>query len=184
MRKISGLTKWVSLLVLSSLLLAFPSAVFAQTPEPPVPTADPARAAEKLEKLYEKEQKALQAQTDRLAKADGVPAKVQERINKLKEAGKDTAALEKALVMVKEKLALAHQKHDAAAAILGTHAGFDAAGKVTDREQARETLRTAGENLQQAHKALREGAAELRKASKETRKGNRPDDTTDSTTDF
>ncbi len=157
-------------LLAGMLVLAVPAqTVYAQDDQPPAQgTPSPEEKQEKikakLEELYQREQELLKKQTERLARVDERPAKIQARIDKLKAAGKDTKVLEDALAFLKGKLAEAHKAHDNAAAILSTHAGFDANGKVTDVQQAKETLRSAGEAARSAQKAINEGLERMRDA--------------------
>jgi hypothetical protein len=100
-------------------------------------------------------------------------AKAQARIDDWKNQGKDTTALETALTALKGQIAAAQAAHDQAADILAAHAGFDDSGKVTDREQARQTVREAGESLRDAQLDLKEARLDLLKAVRDWRKSNR-----------
>lgn len=116
----------------------------------------------KLEKGYQAAQEWLAKQAANLQKAttDGVQ-KVQDLIAKAKEQGQDSAALETALAAYQAQLPNAQQPHDAAAQILTTHAGFDAAGKVTDSAQAKTTLESARQSLQQGRETLSQAVKDL-----------------------
>jgi hypothetical protein len=71
-------------------------------------------------------------------------------------------------------LAEAQGHYAAAKAVLGEHAGFDDVGKVTDWEQAAETLRQVGHSLRDARRVLKDGAIELRRAVGDWRREQRP----------
>jgi hypothetical protein len=145
------------------LVFAFPSqAVFAQSGNPPQ-TAD------------------VKAPADHLSKVDARASKVAARIAALKQKGIDTSSLEAALAAFQGQVAKAKLQHDAAASILGTHAGFDANGKVTDRDAARNTVKTAGEDLRSAHKILVDARKDLVKAVRDFRSDHKPTKTSTST---
>lgn len=135
------------------------------------------RGAARLEKLYQAQLIALDAQTKNLVRADQATVRVTELIAKLKERGLDTTPLEQALATYQAEMVLAHQAHDTAAAILGTHAGFDDNGKVTDIQAARETVKQAGQSLREARQTMRQAAVDLRQAIREFREANQPDNT-------
>jgi hypothetical protein len=160
------------------LTFAFPSqAVFAQAGNPPQ-TADVKAPA--LEKAFAREQTWLQKQADHLTKADGLANKVAARIAALKQKGIDTSSLEAALAAFQGQVAKAKLQHDAAALILGTHAGFDANSKVTDRDAARNTVKAAGEDLRSAHKILADARKDLVKALRDFRSDHKPTKTSTS----
>ena len=156
------------------LMLGSVAPAFAQSDSPPA-TPDPARRAERLERAYAREQEWLSRQAERLAKAGELEAKAQEFIDKAKSEGKDTSGLEAALANASAKVDEAQGKHDEAAAILSTHAGFDDAGKVTDPTAARETVESAGRALRDAHRLLTDAAIEMRRALRDFRQANRPE---------
>lgn len=159
-------------MVALGLLLGSVAPAFAQTE---TPAHDPAKQTARLEKAYAKAQEWLGKQAERLGKADEVEAKVQELIAKAQSEGKDTLALEAALADFEAGVAAAQAEHDAAAGILSTHAGFDDGGKVTDIEQARETVVNAGKALRDARQLIHEAGRELREAVRDFRQANRPE---------
>ena len=133
----------------------------------------PGHRVEALEKAYQRELAWLAIQTNHLADAATIAARVQTFIDKAKGEGKDTSALEAALSAFKSQVAVAQAAHDTAAGILATHAGFDDSGHVTDQAQAIETVRQARQSLQDAHLALRGAMADLRLAIRTWRSANR-----------
>lgn len=86
------------------------------------------------------------------------------KIARAKAEGKDTAAIEQALATYREKLYAAHAYWQAAADKLKAHAGFSNAGKVTNPDQARATLKAAGAALEQAYRTARGAEEQLNKA--------------------
>lgn len=164
--------------LLGTAVLALPAGtVSAQTPIPPTPADQAARGITRLEKAYQFELKALEKQEKALKGAEQMVEKAKEAIAKIKEKGGDPVKLEAALKAYEAKLAEAKKLHETAAAILKTHTGFDANGKVTDRAKAVETVKSAGQAIRQAHKAMGEGRKEILNLLKEWRKNwikNRP----------
>jgi len=162
---------------LGGLLSAPAASAYADTGTLPV-TQTGGRIDERLARLYEREQHWLDLQADNLDHANEGVTRAQARIDgaassALKGQGKDTAALEAALASIKEQVTAAQTAHDEAANILATHAGFDDSGKVTDREQARQTVRDAGDALRDAQLALKQARLDLLKAIHDWRKANR-----------
>lgn len=138
------------------------------------PTPNGERRTQRLERLYQRALHWLDGQADNLSLAGEVAARIQEFIDKARGEGKDTSALEAALASFNAKVAEAQGKHDEAATILNTHTGFDADGKVTDPQQAQETLVAAGRALRGAHRLLVDARIELRRAIHDFRQANRP----------
>ena len=162
---------------LGGLMLAPAAPAYADTGTLPVADAGN-RVDERLARLYEREQHWLDLQADNLDHANEAVIRAQERIDSagssaLESQGKDTAVLEASLTSIKEQIATAQAAHDEAAAILASHAGFDDSGKVTDREQARQTVTDAGDALRDAQLALKQARLDLLKALHDWRKANR-----------
>lgn len=160
-------------LLLAGLFLAPAAPAYAGTETPPArPTPDGAKLDARLVKVYAREQGRLQIQADNLDKANAAAEKGQTLIDALKAKGKDTTALETALATAKAQVAAAQTAHDTAASVLSAHAGFDADGKVTDREQAQQTVKSASEALLDAHLTLKQAQLDLRVAIRNWRKAN------------
>ncbi len=179
--------KGVTIIVLIGLLvgaaaLAIPAVAHAQPANPPAPTAAPntqsaqdrqANQAARLEKAYQAELKQVDAQTNRLSTVDARVQKFSDRIAALKAQIKDTSALENALNNFKTMLATAHTDHDSAASILKTHAGFDANGKVTNAQLARDTVQQALMLLRDVPQTLRPSLRDMLQAIRQFIKANR-----------
>lgn len=101
-------------------------------------------------------------------------AGVQKLIDEAKAKGQDTSALEAALANLKTAIGAAQSAHDQAASLLASHAGFDGSGKVTDLEQARETLHAIAETLHDGREAMREAGHDFKEAMHEFRRANKP----------
>ena len=114
---------------------------------PAAPQANGAVAIARLERLYKVEQGVLERQATVLSNAERLISRAENIVQRLKARGLDTSKLEAALKDLKADLAQAQTDHDQAAGILATHAGFDAQGKVTDRQLARQTVVDAGKAI-------------------------------------
>ncbi|HEX9017666.1 MAG TPA: hypothetical protein VF806_00665 [Anaerolineaceae bacterium] len=161
-------SKFVSLGVLVSLLigafaLALPTGTVAAqsttpptspTPAAPDASARQARVETRLEKLYQRELKALDAQGKRLSKVDERVTKIQARIDKAKDNGKNVTVLQKLLDDFKASLTGMHADHQSAAVVLKNHLGFSSDGKVTDLKLARQTVADAGRIMKQVRQDL------------------------------
>jgi hypothetical protein len=138
------------LIALVAVGMSFGSASAAPA-NPTTPT--PANAA--LTRAYKLEQQRLRLQDVRLKNASQYAGKIDQRIAKLKAKGQDTAALEQAVAAFRTGITQARAEWQAASATLATHAGFDDAGKVTDADQARATMKDAHGHMEQAHTIAR-----------------------------
>ena len=166
------LFKIVSVLIMASLLaagLAFlpQSAVAAQTEKP-------ANINQALEKAYAKLNEWLAQQEANLGKADTAAGKVQELITKASANGRDVSDLEAALSSFNSRIAAAKVDHQSAAAVLGSHAGFDGSGKVTDRAAARQTLQDGRNSLDSAKDKLVAASEQLKDALRKWRQAQQP----------
>ncbi len=174
-----GLTSGFLVFLLVGLLaFAFPGgSALAQAPTPQ-PKKDPqvqgARMNVRLEKAFQALQKLVEKQSQNIRRADAFIGKVEGLIGKAKANGKDTRALEAAVTEFKSKRAEAAQLNSAAANILKTHAGFDANGKVTNPEQAKETLKNGREQVKDAREVFTGALKQLRDAFKTWRSANPP----------
>lgn len=177
----SKFAKFLSIAVLLGLLvggfaLAFPAVAQAQGSNPPAqptPTDKQAAQVARLEKAYQAELKALDAQAKRLDTADARVQKVTDRIASLKSQGKDTTAIDQELSDFKDMLKTAHSSHDSAASILKTHAGFDANGKVTDPKLAQDTVQQARKLLRDVPQTLRPAVRDLVRTIRQFLRDNR-----------
>jgi hypothetical protein len=162
----------VCALAVGSLWVGDAAPAYADTGTPPAPAtprAPNAGAITRLQAAYAQEQKALGQQADNLSKANDAAAKAQAWIDTAKAKGVDTSAVEAALAAFKDAIAKAQSAHDTAAGILSTHAGFDGSGKVTDVDQARQTVTGAHQALSDARGALAGAAKNFQAALKDAR---------------
>jgi len=164
--------------VLSLVLLAVPAqSVLAAGPNnPPTPAAtpDPERAKTRLEWAFANQKLTVQRIGLNLEYQDEFTARIEALIAKVKENGKDVLAIETALANYKKAVEASKPLYEQAAQLVQTHEGFDANGKVTDLEKARETVKSLGETTKQHREAMREAAKALREALKAFREANPP----------
>ena len=176
MSQIARFSRWtLALLVaLVAVGMTIGSASAAPTVPPAGRTADKMNAA--LSRRYKQEQQRLKLQDARLTRADEYATKIDGIIAKLKAKGKDTAALEQSVAAFRAGIAQARAEWQAASDVLAAHAGFDAAGTVSNADQARATLKSAHEHMESAHtiargayKTLHEAVVAYRKANREVK---------------
>jgi hypothetical protein len=139
----------------------------AQDDQPPVPDTQNLdqrgqKIDERMSKLFQRELEWLDRQAERLENPEQVVARVEELISKASEKGLDVTALQEALAAYQASVAKAQSAHNEAASILSAHEGFDDNGKVIERSNARQTLETAGHNLNEARRILNQAAHKLR----------------------
>ena len=130
---------------------------------------DEERENRRLQHLFKQQRPMLAIQEDRLEMAREAAADAQERIDKLEAEGKDTVGIEAALAVIDAGIKAAQSSWNTASSILSVGAGFDDNGQVIDQEQARETVRGAGQTLQDIGRILRRAAAEFRHAARQFR---------------
>jgi len=130
---------------------------------------DEERGNRRLQHLFKQQKLMLAIQEDRLVMAREAAADAQERIDEVKSEGKDTAEIEAALATFNAGIEAAQSSWNTASSILSIGAGFDDNGQVIDQEQARETVRSAGQALQDTGRVLRRAAADFRHAARQFR---------------
>jgi hypothetical protein len=172
----------LAVLLVGAIAFAFPGgSAAAQAPTPTIPGAPPQpkdgqamleKAGLRLEKAYQLQQRMLNRQAQHFKRADAAIGKIENMLEKAKANGKNTASVEAVLAQLKAKEVEAKKLHEDAANILKSHTGFDANGKVTDREAARETLKGAGENMKESRTFFGEAWKALREAVKSWREAN------------
>ncbi|MFZ5819446.1 MAG: hypothetical protein ACOYYJ_06060 [Chloroflexota bacterium] len=179
--KMTSLFKKTVLLALAAALalaaLPMTSASAAGLGETPEPPADQAQVSdERLEQVWARLQQAYERQGQALERAGEMTTRIQSLIDKMTENGKDTAALQAALDAFEQGLAEAQPVYASAGSIISAHAGFDAEGKVTDREQAIATLKDLGGKVKELRQLIGEPGKALREAVKAFRQAHRPAD--------
>lgn len=130
---------------------------------------------ERLEQVWAHEQKIY----EKLGNTEAFVHKAQQLIDRAAQNGKDVSAVQAALDAF-EAAAMGDAKdiYVSAQAIVESHAGFDANGKVTDPEQAKDTVRALGEKLKAIKDAMGGTGKALREAIQAFREANpRPEKT-------
>lgn len=128
----------------------------------------------RLEQIWARTQTVYQRQGDRLAKADAFIARVQSLIDRASQKGWDTSAVQAALDAFAAVIPAAQAAHNPGAAIIASHNGFDATGKVTDRTAAIETVKALGQVLKDTRATLNGTGQALREAVKAFRDAHKP----------
>jgi chromosome segregation ATPase len=141
------------------------------------PAGETGLSGERLERVWARLQRVYERQGKILERSDQLVEKIQNLIDRMNENGKDTTALQAALDAFEDALKDAHPIYESAKGIINSHQGFDANGKVTDREKAIETVRELGEKLKEIRQIVGEPGKALREALKAFRDANRPADT-------
>ncbi len=172
MKKLVGLL--TSLGVVAGLIFA---AVVVALPAPAAYAA-PAGAPQeqngaRLENLFKREQIILTNQQGRIELSNMAVTAAQNWISRLQGQGKDVTALQNALTAFQAGIAQAQTSLTTAQNILSTHSGFDAAGTVTDRQQALQTVKEAGQAERQFHLTITQATRAFRQAVREYRQANR-----------
>lgn len=168
LKKIGLIGLLVSILVGTVLVFPINSVKAAVDPQAGTPPAQPSNPAggqaqqvTRVENIYQRELRTLQAQGNRLNRVSTLTQKAEDLLAKLQAKGIDVSALQAALDDFKATIPSAQAAHDSAKAILAVHAGFDDNGKVTDIKVARETVRTAGQDLKEAHQIIQNAFQDL-----------------------
>ncbi len=153
--------------------LSFVSAFAAGSNDPSAPPHGEL-TDERLEQIWAKQLHAY----EKIGKTDDAIGKLQGLIDRLAEHGKDVSDLQAALDAFADAAEGAKPIYESAQSIIDSHAGFDANGKVTDSEQAKETVRAMGEKLKEIKDAMGGTGKALRDALHAFREANpRPEKT-------
>lgn len=123
---------------------------------------------ERLEQIWSKQLRVYEI----LGKTEEFIGKARQLTDHAAQNGKDISAVQAALEAFANAAKDAKPIYESAQSIVDSHAGFDAGGKVTDAEQAKETVRAMGEKLKEiketmggAGKALRDAFHAFREAN-------------------
>lgn len=176
-------TNWFKNILLAAMVLALVAAVLpwtsvfaAPAADPSTPPADGEKSNTRLESLWTREQNAVERMGKVIDRSDTMTEKVQTWIDKARGNGKDVTALQAALDAYKQAIQEAGPMYEQAQSIVSEHAGFDADGKVTDREQAIQTLKELGTQLKDLREQVGTPGKALREAIKAFREAHKPVD--------
>jgi len=109
---------------------------------------------QRLEQVWARQLRLYERIGNGFERADRFTDKVQQLIDRAQENGKDVAAVQAALDAFEAALKDAHPIYESVEGIINSHQGFDADGKVTDTEKAKETVRAMGEKLKDIRAAM------------------------------
>ncbi|HVM70245.1 MAG TPA: hypothetical protein VMT91_00695 [Anaerolineales bacterium] len=159
--KLPSIRRWafglIGLLLICSLIFAFPSGIALAESNNPTLTPDPFLNwlnNGNLTITYHFEQKLLAGLQDNLNKTSDLVTKIQGLITRGQSNNLDTSALSAALTAFQTQEATAQSSLTTASNLLLTHAGFDNSGNVTDPTAAAQTVKDIGQALQDTHNAL------------------------------
>ena len=108
----------------------------------------------RLENLWVRQQAAYQVQSNRLSDAGAFIARAQALIDKANAKGWDTSGVQAALDALSAVIPTVQAAHAPGAAIIASHAGFDASGKVTDRTAAIATVKSLAQVFKDTRTAM------------------------------
>jgi hypothetical protein len=128
------------------------------------PQSTPAMSHPLLQAGLKLENDWLNRQSENITRMNDTAGKVQTKIDQLDAKGVDTSALVAALAAFNAQMPAINASHATATQILGGHAGFDAAGNVTNVDLAKTTLADARSALKDAHSTMIAAAQALKQA--------------------
>ncbi len=128
----------------------------------------------RLEQIWARAQAVYQRQDDWLAKADEFFTKAQSLIDRANQKGWDTSAVQAALDALAAVIPAVRAAHVPGAAIIASHNGFSADGKVTDRAASIETTKALIQVLENTHAAVNGTGQAMREAVRAFRDAHRP----------
>ena len=164
MFKMTALFKKIALavLVLTIGMSAFPvaGASAAGLNDQTAPQPDNSR----LEKAWAREQAIYRREGTRLANSSIFIARIQTLVDKANQKGWDTSSVQAALNGLRGVIPAVQAAHASGAAIIASHSGFDANGKVTDRTAAIATVKALARVLKATRSAMDGTGIALRQA--------------------
>ncbi len=161
-------------LALAALPLTGVSAAGQADPTPPA--QGQGIGNERLERIWARMNRLFERLGKAFDKSDGLEDKAERMIARLKEAGEPTAELEAALKAYQEAAKKAHPIYESCKGIINSHKGFDKDGKVTDAEQARETIKDLGAKFGEIHTAMDGTGKTLIELMRSIRESHKPAD--------
>jgi hypothetical protein len=109
---------------------------------------------------------------ERMGQADEFVERVQQLIDRAEEKGKDASAVQAALDAFEVALQEAQPIYESANDIIHSHQGFDENGKVTDPEQAQETVQAMRQKFEEIKNVMNGTRKALHEAIKAFREAN------------
>ncbi len=170
MKNIFKKTILVALVAATLVFAALPvTSVFAQGVNPP----KGGLTDERLEQIWARQLRRYERLGKAFEDTDAHIARFQRMIDKAAENGKDVTALQTALDDYAAALTAAKPAYDSIGGIVGSHAGFDSDGKVTDADQARSTVEQMREKMMEVRSAVGDSFKALHEALKAFRDANK-----------
>lgn len=164
-----------AVLVVSVIAFAFPSGDAAAQSPTPKPNDSQTKLNiidARLQRMLRLEKVTLTRMTRNFERLDRFITRVDVLIDRARNNGKDVAALEAAVAEFQAKESVARVVLDSATSLLAAHPGFDANGKVTDREAARTTLDEGHNKFKEIRSTIGAAAKDLHAAVKAWREAN------------
>jgi hypothetical protein len=130
---------------------------------------------ERLERIWARQLRAY----EKWGKSEEFVEKAQALIDRASTNGRDVSAVQSALDAFENAIKDARPIYESANGIVNSHQGFDADGKVTDPEKAKETVHQLGEKMKEIRDAMGGTGQALRESIRAFREANpRPERTT------
>jgi hypothetical protein len=129
---------------------------------------------EKLEQAWAHQLKIYEKIGKGFEDTDGQISKIQGRLDKASAGGKDVSAIQAAFDAFAAALKSGKPTYDSISAIVNSHGGFDANGKVTDAAQAKATVQEMHTQMQELKSAMNGTGKALFEALKAFRAANKP----------
>jgi hypothetical protein len=171
------LSALIAVLALAALPLTGVSAAGQTDPTPPAQGQGP--KPKRLEKIWARMNRRYERIGHFYDKSDTLVGKAEKMIARLKEEGESTTELDAALKAFQDASKKAHPIYESCKGIIVSHKGFDANGKVTDPEQAKETINELGTKLGENKTAMNGTGRALIGLMKSIREAHRPTPTSE-----
>lgn len=146
------------------------TSAFAQGENPPKAEL----STEQLETVWAHQVKVYEMLGKAFEDTDAQFAKAQGLIDRATANGKDASAVQSALNAFKAAVEKSRPIYDNLKALIRTHSGFDANGRVTDAEKAKTTIQEVRTTLKELKTSLNGTGKALREAIKVFREANKP----------
>ncbi len=140
--------------------------------KPPADATQP--TDQQLENAWARLQRIYEREGNLMNRADQSSSRIQNLIDRLNEKGFEPSSIQAALDAFEADLKDAHPIYESAKGIINAHKGFDANGKLTDRDLAIETIQSLHDKMKEIRDTLGEPFKALREAIKAFREANRP----------
>ena len=148
---------------------------YAQSANPPVTPAPGQPSADKLQKLWARDQTVYARIGKILDGANSLISKIQTKLDDAKSKGKDVSSVQTALDAFSAAVKNVQPIYMDLQTIIQSHSGFDASGNETDPTEALQTVqnfKSKSEEIRQA--GVREAGKALREAMQAFRQANQP----------